>query len=76
MLTDILGNIILGDIASLLLQPVGQPNPLVLFLLQSTCLLNLVNPSLRIAGLHLYLVKAGKGIGYEGGLVRILRAEH
>ena len=39
-------------------------------------MLNLVNPSLCIAGLHLYLVKAGKGIGDEGGLVRILRAEH
>ena len=71
MLADIFRNILFADISSLLFQPVGQSYPLILFLLQSTCLLNLIDPSLGIAGLHRNLVKGCKSIRDEYVLISI-----
>ena len=75
MLTNEFSHIFLGDVALLLLEPVGQSHPLVLFLLQSTGLLNLIDPSLRIAGLHWNLIKGCERIGDEHLLVVVDNAE-
>ena len=75
MLTDEFSDIFLGDVTFLLLEPIGESNPLVLFLLQSACLLNLIDPRLSISGLHLNLVKGCESIGNEYLLIVVGNTE-